>query len=167
MSISENLVHFRKPKKKDAYQIYNLVKNSPPLELNTYYAYLLFTTHFRDTSIVMLNKDDRVLGFIAGYRIPCKINTLFIWQICTDKTVQGRGLAKKMVNSIINREENKDIEFIEATVTPSNIDSNIFFKRLASFFKSEFSCMDYFKKEDFLPFDHEKEIIYRIKLKKG
>jgi len=161
-------VHFKKPEKKDAYQIYTQVKNSPPLELNTYYAYLLITTHFRDTSVVVSTIDDRVLGFIAGYRIPCRMNTLFIWQICTDKSMRGKGLAKKMVRQILIREENDDIKFIEATVTPNNIDSNIFFKSLASFFQCDFSCKDFFKKEDFIPLNHEEEILYRIgPIKKG
>jgi L-2,4-diaminobutyric acid acetyltransferase len=168
MSISENSFHFRKPEKKDAYPIYTQVKNSPPLELNTYYAYLLITTHFRDTSVVAADIDDRVLGFIAGYRIPCRMDTLFIWQVCTDKSMRGKGLAKKMVYHIMNREENNDIWFIEATVTPSNIDSNIFFKSLATFFQCEFSCKDYFKKEDFAPLNHEEEVLYRIgPIKKG
>jgi len=167
MSISENSVHFRKPEKKDTYPIYTQVKNSPPLELNTYYAYLLITTHFRDTSAVA-SVDDRVLGFIAGYRIPCRMDTLFIWQVCTDESMQGKGLAKKMVYEILDRTENKDIRFIEATVTPSNIDSNIFFRSLASFFKCGFSCKDYFKKEDFEPLNHEEEVLYRIgPIKKG
>lgn len=60
----------RKPKIEDAFGIWSLIKNSPPLDLNSKYSYMLFCTHFRDMSVVAIDpeQDNKVVGFVSGYR---------------------------------------------------------------------------------------------------
>ena len=45
-------IEFKTPGKRDAAGIWELVRESPPLDLNSFYSYLLLCTHYRDTCVV-------------------------------------------------------------------------------------------------------------------
>ena len=81
-------ISIRYPRKNDASEIYNLVKNSKVLDLNSEYLYLLQSTHFIDTCSVAIC-DEEVVGFVSGYKLPNNQNTLFIWQVAVDEKFRG------------------------------------------------------------------------------
>ncbi|MFW6307182.1 MAG: diaminobutyrate acetyltransferase [Campylobacterales bacterium] len=105
------------PTKNDAKEIHRLIKNSPPLDLNSLYAYAVIAEHFGKTSCIA-TKDNRVVGFTSAYKVPAIEHRLFVWQVVVSELARGQGVAKKMLKFII--EKNPDIMEIETTINPSN-----------------------------------------------
>lgn len=153
-------IDFREPRLEDAPKIFELVKNSPPLDVNSEYLYILICHHFSKSSVVALD-GSKVVGMIAGYLPPQKQDTLFIWQVVADKNYRKMGLAQKMAKSILSREYCDDVKYIEATVTPSNIPSRKFFESLAEETNGSFSINPLFTKEHFSS-SHEPEDLIKI-----
>ncbi len=154
------VIVFRKPKVEDGYSIYKLVKNSKPLDLNSTYNYILLCDHFKDTCVVFV-EDSEIVGFVSGYIIPNKVDTLFIWQVAVSSKMRGKGIAKSMLKEILNREELKNIKYIHTTITPSNKSSQGLFKSFAKDMNTNCEISDYFSKELFGK-DHEEERLFRI-----
>lgn len=60
----------RQPEKADGLRVYELIEQSPPLDLNSCYSYLLHSWHFADTCI-LAEEGDILAGYISGY-IPAQ-----------------------------------------------------------------------------------------------
>ncbi len=163
MNSNFNIIH---PTKKHAKEIFKLVSRCKPLDINSEYLYLLQTTYFKDTcSLALLEK--KAIGFISGYLVPNKTNTLFIWQVAVDKQARGKGLAKKLLLEILQREHSKNIEYIHTTISPQNIPSQKFFEKLASDLNTTIKKSILFDNDDFTT-EHEQEVLFEIgPIKKG
>ncbi len=151
----------KKPNLKDCEKIYTLVNESRPLDLNSRYAYMLVSTHFKDTSIIA-KIDDKLVGFISGYVLPQSQNTLFIWQVAVDISQRGQGLALSLLEDLLKRDNLKNINFIETTISPSNIPSKKLFLKLAKILETQVEEKNCFSKELFGGEAHEDEILYRV-----
>lgn len=155
-----NKMQISKPSKEFAKDIYNLVKNTKVLDLNSEYLYLLQTTHFKNTCSMFIF-EKKVAGFVSAYRIPDFPNKLFIWQVAVDAEFRGKGIAQKLILEILKREENKDIEYINTTVSPSNYASIKVFDKLTSTLQTQITSKSFLEKEDFTN-QHEEEVLYEI-----
>lgn len=153
-------IKFSKPKIDEAKHIFQLIKECPPLDLNSEYLYLLLCHHFSDTCVVA-KLNSKIVGFVSGYLLPDKKNTLFVWQVAVAKEHRGKGLASKMIKDIIQR-PGVNIEFIEATITPSNFASKSLFTSIASAFNSSVEMNHLFTEEEFGNKKHEEENLIRI-----
>ncbi len=156
----ENII-LRSPVETDGIEIQNLVMRSKPLDQNSLYCCLLICTHFSLTSIVAENSSG-IAGFISAYRIPEQSHTLFIWQVAVDSTMRKKGLAMSMIKDLLNRENLRDISFIETTVTPSNKASASFFSSLSSDLKTKCRVTEHFRSELLGSEGHEEEKLFRI-----
>ncbi|GGP09172.1 L-2,4-diaminobutyric acid acetyltransferase [Oceanobacillus neutriphilus] len=118
---------------------------------------------FSETSIVA-EKDGKTLGFISGYKNPNNQNRLFIWQVAVDASARGNGLATKMLRQLLKREACKGIDYVEATVSPSNHPSQALFKGLAEKLDTDCHISDYFIANDFPDEEeeHEDELLFTI-----
>lgn len=149
---------FSKPLKNNAKDIYNLIKRGGVLDLNSEYLYLLQCTHFSETcSVATFN--DEIIGFVSGYLLPNKSDTLFIWQVAVDERFRGQNIAFKTIMNIFNSNEN--IKYILSTVSPSNKSSQRVFEKLANHFNTKIENETTFSLEDFLN-SHEIEVQYLI-----
>lgn len=149
---------FSKPLKENAKDIYNLIKRGGVLDLNSEYLYLLQCTHFSETcSVATFN--DEIIGFVSGYLLPNKSDTLFIWQVAVDERFRGQNIAFKTIMNIFNSNEN--IKYILSTVSPSNKSSQRVFEKLANHFNTKIENETTFSLEDFLN-SHEIEVQYLI-----
>ena len=159
-----NNIIIRKPEIKDAFGIWSLVKNSPPLDLNSKYSYMLFCTHFRDMSVVATDpeQDNKVVGFVSGYRPPTQPDALFVWQVAVDSSMRGTGLAPRIIQDIMEREGNRDLAYIQATVGPSNKASEGLFRKMAKIYSTECETAVFFTSEDFGEGGHEEEVLFHI-----
>ncbi len=164
MPTDKDDVLFRPPNADDGLEIHRLIANSPPLDLNSIYSYCLFGAHFRD-SCILAEQAGRLIGFISAYRIPRQPDTLFVWQVVVSKASRGQGIARRMLHTLLERFNQDDLLFVEATVNPSNGASRRLFENLA---RSRGSIL---QEEDFLDAsafgsnsDHEPEILLRIPL---
>lgn len=157
-------IKLRVPTKDDAKEIYNLVKDTNVLDVNSEYLYLLQTTHFKEYCCVA-TMDDSVVGFTSGYLIPDQQDTLFIWQVAVDSKARGNGLAGKMIVELLQRESLKDVQTIHTTISPSNSSSKRLFEKLSKQYGVSFENETMFKINDFNN-AHEDEVLYKIQLKK-
>ena len=154
--------HFRKPTKKDGAAVWQLIKDMKVLDLNSSYSYLMWCEIFSDTSIVA-EREGNTVGFISGFINPNSPDTLFIWQVAVNASERGRGLATKMLRQLLKR-TSEQVEYVEATVSPSNKPSQSLFKGLAKKLDTNCDISDYFTSEDFPGEgeEHEDELLFKI-----
>lgn len=138
-----------------------LIEDSPPLDLNSLYCYLLLCTHFAQTSIIAEYSHD-VCGFISAYVRPDQKDTLFVWQVVVKKDCRGKSIAKGMLASLLQRNHLSSLRYLETTVNPSNQSSNALFSSLATSLNTGLTKSILFSGNDFGDFSHEEEILYRI-----
>ncbi|HLR55068.1 MAG TPA: diaminobutyrate acetyltransferase [Pseudogracilibacillus sp.] len=153
---------FREPTDSDGKEMYRIVEESKVLDVNSSYSYLLWSKFFSKTSIIA-TCDDKVIGFVSGFLQPDSPDTLFVWQVAVDSDFRGYGLATTLIQQLIDQvDEKKDVQYLEATVTPSNIPSSKLFQGLAKKNDTDCSIFECFKEEHFPDPDHEAEMTYRI-----
>ncbi len=158
----ENMaIKIRKPKIEDGNLIYHLVQKCQPLDINSLYSYLIICAHFDQTS-VLAEINNEIVGYISAYINPKQNETLFVWQVAVSPNMRGKGLATKMINDILKREDIQPINFIETTVTPSNQASKSLFKKIASQLDTNLEKFPFFTSDLFGESNHEEELLFRI-----
>lgn len=160
-SIADTAMTLRQPGLEDGAAVWRLVQETRPLDSNSCYAYLLLCTHFSDTCVVAVEGDE-LLGFVAAYCPPTARDVLFVWQVAVKSTARGRGIAKAMIRSLLDRAACQQVAFLEATVTPSNDASQALFRSLASAFHTVCKETCGFPSTAFGGDQHEAEILFRI-----
>jgi diaminobutyrate-2-oxoglutarate transaminase len=132
------------------------------LDLNSPYMYNLFCRHFTDSCAVAIDEHDEVVAYLLGYKPPStEENALFVWQIGVHPNHQRRGTALKMINWLATK---MDVSYLQATVTPSNDESNALFQKFA-IVNNCHSCIqdDWIAQDDFPSANkHEAESLYTI-----
>ena len=149
----------RHPTAEDGVGIYQLVKQCPPLDLNSRYCNVLQAHHFCGTSIVA-ERHGEMVGFVTGHRIPERENVLFVWQVAVSPAARGEGLGNTMLDGLIGA--NEGIEYIETTVTPHNIASAKMFACLADRYNASIEKRVLFSSELHFEGLHEDEVLFRI-----
>ncbi len=160
-------VIFRKPHKNDGKAIYELVKNCPPLDLNSRYLYFLQADHYADTC-VLAELNGKVVGFISGYIRPDASQTLFVWQVAVATSMRGKKLAKELLRTLIkNQAHRAQVDTLSTTISPSNTSSQNFFINFAKSFNLEISQENYLEADHFGEDEHEAELLYTFSATKG
>ena len=154
-------ITLRQPCLQDGAAMCQLVQETTPLDPNSCYAYLLLCTHFSDTCVVADEGGD-LIGFVSAYRPPTDPDVLFVWQVGVKPVARGRGLAKRMIRNLLERDTCESVNFLEATVTPSNVASQALFRSLAD--EHDVRCAErcWFPAETFGSGEHEAEVLFRI-----
>lgn len=123
---------------------------------------MLFCSHFKKTSVVAV-ENNNICAFVSAYRPPIQKDALFVWQVAVDSSMRGKGIAPQIIINILDREYNKDIKFIQATVTPSNKPSERLFKKLSEIYNTKYEKSIFFKNEYFGSDEkHEDEYLFDI-----
>ena len=151
-------ITFYQPSKEDGADVFQLISSCPPLDTNSMYCNLLQSHHFSATSVAA-RLSDELVGFVSGYLIPEKPNTLFIWQVAVAEKVRGQGVASKMIMHILDRKVCQSMEFIETSITKTNQGSWALFGRIAKNFNAPLTSEDMFTKDEHLGGQHETEIL--------
>ncbi len=154
-------ITIRRPLTSDGYQLFNLVEQCPPLDSNSMYCNLLQCTHFADTSAAA-EQQGVLVGFISGYFIPERPDTLFVWQVAVGEKARGKGVATRMTNHILKRTQCRDVKWIETTVTKSNEASWALFKGLAGKLQTKLQQSLMFDEKTHFKGQHDTEILARI-----
>ena len=152
-------IQFSTPVCEDSPALYALIKRSPPLDLNSRYAYMLVATHFAKTSVVA-KVDGEVVGLVSAYVLPEKPDTLFVWQVAVDASMRGAGLAQRLVLHALK--SMPSARFIETTITPSNVASQKLFERLAASLETSIESKPFLPHALFGEDAHEDEDLYVI-----
>jgi len=126
-----NRLSFRAPVANDGPAMHALVERCKPLDINSRYCYLILCEHFPSTCVVV-EEGQEVVGLITAYVPPKKRDTLFVWQFALDSRLRGQGVAKKMLRHLLARHNLKRVQYVQATVSPSNEASRSLFKSLSN-----------------------------------
>jgi L-2,4-diaminobutyric acid acetyltransferase len=145
----------------DATSLWQLVRDSAGLDLNSPYAYLLICSDFAETSVVA-EADGETLGFVAAYRPPPRPDCLFVWQVAVAQSARGRGLGSRLLDAALGSQACAGVRFLEATVTPGNAASRALFSGLARRLDAPQRSQVAFSSELFPDAAHEDEIRLRI-----
>lgn len=155
-------IQLRKPRPDDGIAVHDLIARCPPLDPNSRYCNLLQCSHFADTSIIAASGDGGVLGFISGYRVPARPDTLFVWQVAVAAAARGLGLGSRLLQGLLGRPELAGIRFLETTIGPDNRASWALFERLAQTLSAEIQTTTLFESQRHFDGCHADEILLRI-----
>ena len=158
-------ITFRRPTLEDGMDVYRLVENCSPLDTNSSYCNLLQCSHFSDTSIAA-EIDGKLVGFISGYLLPARPNTLFIWQVAVAEQARGLGLASRMLTNLLARTQSPAIstpvEYLETTITQDNKPSWALFEGLAKKQSVPLNTSNWMDKEAHFSGQHDSETLVRL-----
>lgn len=151
----------RRPTSEDGFDVHQLITLCPPLDTNSVYCNLLQCSHFAETSVAA-SIDNQLAGFISGYLVPDQPSTLFIWQVAVSESARGRGLATKMIQHILARDNCQDVTHLETTITEDNQASWALFKGIAKSYATGLNETVFFEKERHFQNQHDSETLVRI-----
>ncbi len=155
------MIELSRPASCDGAAVHRLVGHCPPLDSNSMYCNLLQATHFSGTSVAAKSAEELV-GFVSGYRVPERLDTLFIWQVAVGDKARGRGLATNMLQNILGRKECEGVRYIETTITESNRASWSLFECLALKLKCALNSSVMFDKTQHFEGVHDTEMLVKI-----
>lgn len=145
-------------------QVHDLVRRCQPLDVNSVYCNILQCDHFAETSCAAISADNQLVGFVSGYLPPKeKGKTLFIWQVAVDGSQRGKGLGVKMIQDILARDNCQNVQFVETTVTESNMASTAMFEKLAKLFSNKAIVKHiHYASDTHFNGEHDSELLFRI-----
>ncbi len=155
-----NEFRIRVPTLEDGVAVRHVAARAGGLDTNPVYAYVALIRHFATTCVVA-ERDGRVEGFVVAHRIPERPNVLFVWQVGVAPQARRCGLATRMLLAILHRQDNRDLSWLETTITPSNDASQHLFEGLARRLGTTCDQSRGFSRDQ-LGGDHEPENLYRI-----
>lgn len=162
-SISPDNLRLTEPDAKLGYQVFELIERCPPLDTNSVYCNLLQAHHFAATSCAVLTEKGKLVGFVSGYLIPDRPDTLFIWQVAVDSSARGLNLGARMMSHILAREVCEQVKYLETTVTGSNDASAAMFSKLARLLGApEIEKTILFDQQHHFNGHHDSEVLFRI-----
>jgi len=160
LSSSENIL-LRPPTLEDGMAVHQLIGNCPPLDTNSSYCNLLQCSHFATTSVVA-ELNGEIVGFISGYIIPDRTDTLFVWQVAVAEQARGLGLASRMLSNITGRPHCKSVRFLETTITEDNAASWALFRSAAQKFSTGLHPSPWMDCQAHFDGQHDSETLVRI-----
>lgn len=152
---------FRAPTVTDGAEMWRLARESGALEVNTAYAYLLFSQHFADTCVVA-ERNGKPVAFVSAFVSPAAHDTVFVWQVAVAHEERGQGVGQKLLHHLLARPACRRVRRLEATVTPSNTASRALFESVARDLDVPFSVYSGFGTDLFPGEGHEPEELVRI-----
>jgi L-2,4-diaminobutyric acid acetyltransferase len=156
----------RHPRSTDGHEVNRLIARCKPLDTNSTYCNLLQCLHFADTCMLAEDEDDgTLLGFISAYRKPKEPDTLFVWQVAIDKRARGEGLARRLLDTLLESDACRGVTRIETTITADNAASWGLFESVARDRGDGLGVRHVlFDQERHFDGDSKSEILYRIPL---
>ncbi len=145
----------------DGVSAHRLIALCPPLDPNSVYCNLLQCSYFASTSVAA-ELDGELVGFVSGYRVPEREDTLFIWQVAVGEAARGQRLASTMLRHLLEREVCQQVRFIETTITADNRASWALFEALARELSAELEHSVWLDRDKHFAGEHDSESLLRI-----
>ena len=137
------------------------MRESGVLDLNSPYCYLILCKDFAETCVIA-EQDRELVGFLTAYRPSTHPEAVFVWQIGVSEAARGQGLGTAMLLSLLDRDTCRNVAYLEATVTASNVQSRRLFQSVARRLHTRFAEQAGFGEELFPDGRHEAEWLIRI-----
>lgn len=150
-------LHIRAPEPSDGASLWTLARESG-LDENSPYAYLLWSAYFADTSVVA-DLDGVPVGFVTGFTVPARPDTVFVWQVGVAAAHRGHGIGSRLLDALVCRQPH--VRFLEGTVTPANAASAALFRGFGSRHGGLVEERELFAAGMFPP-GHDPEVLFRI-----
>lgn len=154
-------IRFTQPELKDGLAVTDLIQNSPPLDLNSSYCYMLCCSLWAETSVCAWD-GDKLIGFVSAFIRPDQPEALFIWQVAVDESARGKQLAKRMILEILKRPASQPTKVLHTTISPDNTASWRMFAGLTRALECESRTFDFLDKEQHFQGLHESEELLEI-----
>ncbi|MFF8731421.1 diaminobutyrate acetyltransferase [Streptomyces sp. NPDC015171] len=151
---------FRTPTPDDGLAVWELVANTPGLDTNSPYAYVLWFRDFAESSLVA-TVDDEIVGFLTGYRRPEEPDTYFVWQTAVSPRHGIPFLGVKLFEAAAERQRARGARFVEASVSADNRSILMVLRQYARRQAAEITEQLLFP-ADLLGDGHHDEILQRI-----
>lgn len=148
----------RKPLSTDGFGVHQLIDKCKPLDTNSVYCNLLQCHHFSDTCR-LAETDGQIAGFVSGYALPDKPETLFIWQVAINADFRGNGLGKILISDILAE---KQFSQLNTTITEDNQSSWQLFRGIASYYKANLTSQILFERQNHFGEQHDSELLVTI-----
>lgn len=87
-------VCFRAPSKEDGAKVWELIKNTGTLDLNSAYSYLMLSEFLSDTCVIA-EENKQIVGFVSAFRPPSDCDVIFVWQVAVHGSQRRNGIGKK------------------------------------------------------------------------
>lgn len=155
-------VSLRKPRAGDGSDVWALVRACKPLDENSMYCNLIQCDHFADTCI-LAEKDGAAVGWISGYLRPDAPETLFVWQVAVHAQARGLGLAGRMLDALLSRDDMACVHTLQTTITADNDASWGLFRSLAERHGGVLSDAPHFREDDHFDGAHATEHMVTIR----
>src|SRR5699024_9043458 len=153
---------FRKPTVDDGKEMYRIVRESNVLDINSEYSYLMWGEYFQESSILAVDGNE-IIGFITGFIPPNQPDTIFVCQVAVDDRYKGNGLENELIERLFIRVKHEQVvEYVEATVTTSNIPSRRLCEGVAHKNKTKSNVSEGITENQFTEDGHEAECKVRI-----
>lgn len=157
-------ITYRPPRTEDGADVWRLIQACEPLDENSLYCNLLQCDHFSDTCVAAERTSDGALvGWVSAYLLPDEPDTLFVWQVAVDESVQGMGVGKKLLGALLEREACEHVRTLKTTITTDNKASWGLFSSLARARGGELSHEPYFRKDAHFNGEHATEHMVTIR----
>jgi len=157
----DHKIRLREPVVTDGAAVTALIEACPPLDRNSAYCNLLQCTHFAD-SCVIAERAGRVVGWVSGYRPPSEPADFFIWQVAVAAEARGKGLARQMIEALLERSAVRGVTHVITTITPGNASSWGLFEGLASRWAVPLAKSEHFQRVPHFGGAHDTEWLVRI-----
>lgn len=156
-----NTLRFEIPKLQDGLAVTELIRNSPPLDLNSSYCYMLCCSLWADTSVCAW-QGDQLTGFVSAFFRPDQPDALFIWQVAVHEDARGQQLARRMIKEILRRPQSQSANVIHTTISPDNTASWRMFEGLSQSLRCESRTYAFLDKDQHFLGQHESEALLEI-----
>ncbi|MBN2906966.1 MAG: diaminobutyrate acetyltransferase [Rhodobacteraceae bacterium] len=156
-------ITLRKPTDADGAAVWALVRDCKPLDENSLYCNLIQCDHFRDTCI-LAEMNGQVVGWISAYIPPSDPDTLFVWQVAVSPLARGRGLGRKMLYALLERDACAEVMRMNTTITRDNAASWGLFRGIAKRLGAALEDEPHFTRDDHFQGRHATEHMVTIRL---
>jgi L-2,4-diaminobutyric acid acetyltransferase len=154
-------IDIRMPCEEDGSEVWRLVKASGILDENSMYCNLLQCTHFASTC-ALAERDGEIVGWVSGYIPPEHPERLFVWQVCVREDARGKGLGKRLIRNILERDACRDVTHLDTTITDDNDASWSLFRKVARSLGADLSRSEHFEEEMHFDGHHQTEHLVSI-----
>lgn len=151
----------RIPHEEDGSEVWRLVKAADMLDENSMYCNLLQCSHFASTC-ALAERDGEMVGWVSGYIPPEHPERLFVWQVCVRGDARGRGVGKRLIRNILERDVCRDVSHINTTITDNNDASWSLFRKVARSLGASLSRSEFFEEEAHFDGHHQTEHLVSI-----
>lgn len=142
--------------------LWELARDAGGVDLNSPYAYMMTCRNFAGTCVVG-EIYGKPAGFVTAHRVQGRPDTVFVWQVAVLPDCRGFGIAKRMLDALMELPACAGARKLEATVTSSNTASEKLFRSFAKARGAELVVGAGFLEDDFPAQDrHEAERLFTI-----